>query len=179
MPNLEAVVSHSPADSAELAACGLSVEQWANSPYPLAAMLLGSARVEFGWGPEAEQALRRGLLMTPHNPMLAAEAGTALVMQKRFADVVVLADGVLNSGETLEDKEHARLLRVRGYALVELNRLDEAETSYRDSLRFDPGNPTAPEELEYLRQLREGGERVEGEVINTPPSQPVRPNDGT
>jgi tetratricopeptide (TPR) repeat protein len=179
MGSLEAVVGHAPADAAEVAACGLTTDQWDHSPYPMATMLLGSARIEFGRAPEAEQALRRGLLMLPHSPMLGAEAATALVMQRRFQDVLVLTDAVVSGAPALEEREHARLLRVRGYALVELNRYDDAEAAYREAIRLDPSNTSAPQELEYLRQLRAGGEHIEGGVINTPPPRPVPTNPGT
>ena len=47
--------------------------------------------------------------------------------------------------------------RGRGFALIELRRLDEAEQSYRDSLVSEPNNPNALRELTYIRQLRAGG----------------------
>lgn len=49
---------------------------------------------------------------------------------------------------------HATALRGIGFALIELNRLDEAESTFNESLRVDPGNRLALNELAYIRQLR-------------------------
>lgn len=45
-------------------------------------------------------------------------------------------------------------LRGMGFMLIELNRLDEAEQALRDSLKLDPGNDVALNELAYIRELR-------------------------
>lgn len=48
----------------------------------------------------------------------------------------------------------ARALRGMGYAYVELRRLQEAEDAYRDSLKLDPENRIALEELTFIGALR-------------------------
>ncbi len=48
----------------------------------------------------------------------------------------------------------AAALRGIGYALVELKRLDEAERAYQDSLKIEPNNPIAQNELAYIRELQ-------------------------
>jgi tetratricopeptide (TPR) repeat protein len=146
----------------------------------MAAMLLGAARVEFGMGPQAEEALRRGLLMDPANATLAAEAGTAMLMQHQPDEVVAITEAAARAPSPTSDSERARLLRVRGVALIDLDRLDEAEQTFRDSLRFEPNSQIARQELDYIAQLRAGGPRREsGGVIQSVPSGPVPPQPGT
>jgi len=46
------------------------------------------------------------------------------------------------------------ILRGIGFALIELDRLDEAEQAFNDSLKLEPGNDLANNELRYIEQLR-------------------------
>jgi tetratricopeptide (TPR) repeat protein len=45
-------------------------------------------------------------------------------------------------------------LRGLGFALIELGELDGAETAFRRSLKIDPGNALAENELKYIQQQR-------------------------
>jgi Flp pilus assembly protein TadD len=56
-----------------------------------------------------------------------------------------------------KDDQRAVMLRGRGFALIELGRLDEAEKAYRDSLNSEPNNARALNELTYIGRLRAGG----------------------
>lgn len=48
----------------------------------------------------------------------------------------------------------AAALRGMGFALIELQRLDEAEGVFQDSLKIEPNNKLALDELAYIQQLR-------------------------
>lgn len=48
----------------------------------------------------------------------------------------------------------ALAMRGIGFALIELERLDEAEQIFKESLAIDPGNRVAANELNYIRDLR-------------------------
>lgn len=48
----------------------------------------------------------------------------------------------------------ATALRGIGFALIELQRLDEAERTFHDSLKIEPNNKVALGELAYIRDLR-------------------------
>jgi hypothetical protein len=48
------------------------------------------------------------------------------------------------------------MLRGEGYALVDLNRLDEAEAAYKESLKVDPDHGHALEELKFIESVRRG-----------------------
>jgi Flp pilus assembly protein TadD len=45
-------------------------------------------------------------------------------------------------------------LRGMGFSLIELNRLDEAERAFKQSLDIDPTNAVALNELAYIKDLR-------------------------
>lgn len=46
------------------------------------------------------------------------------------------------------------ILRGIGFSLIELDRLDEAEQAFNQSLQLEPGNELAQNELRYIEQLR-------------------------
>jgi len=48
----------------------------------------------------------------------------------------------------------APALRGMGFSLIEMQRLDEAENAFRESLEVEPDNKIALGELGYIRQLR-------------------------
>lgn len=59
------------------------------------------------------------------------------------------------SPENQRDNHHARALRGEGFALIELNQLDEAEKSFQASLKVEPDNKLALSELDYIKKLRQ------------------------
>jgi tetratricopeptide (TPR) repeat protein len=88
---------------------------------------------------------------------LLTESAAAYVILERWGESLDAADAALQASQT--DPDRARSLRSRGFALVELNRLDDAETAYRDSLRLEPDNGLAREEMGYIARLRTGAPR--------------------
>lgn len=48
----------------------------------------------------------------------------------------------------------ARSLRGMGFALIELGKLDEAEKLFKESLKLVPKNPSALNELQYIKEQR-------------------------
>jgi tetratricopeptide (TPR) repeat protein len=127
--------------------------------YGLAAFLLGSHAVEMRQPEEAITWLDRGLAFQPDNLMLVTEKGSALTLQHRFADAVALYDAQPPRDallQALDPGGEARLLRARGFSLIELNRLDEAETAYKQALALEPDHGGAKAELDYIRQLKAG-----------------------
>lgn len=135
------------------------------SPYPVAALLLGSYYNEVGKPLEALRVLEAGLALPTETdlfggghylPLLTAERGAALVSLKRWPEALADYEGGLKTAG-LSASAAARLQRGRGFALTELGRLDEAEAAYHRSLELAPNNPTALHELAYIASLRAGG----------------------
>lgn len=125
--------------------------------YPLASLLLGSYWNEVHEPAKAVAAMDRGLALQPRNGVLVGERGTALADLKKFDQAVASYDAWLASG-TGTDLQRARILRARGFSLIELNRLDEAEQNYLDSLKLEPCHAGARNELAYIAGRRTGTE---------------------
>jgi hypothetical protein len=104
--------------------------------------------------------LDRGLAMQPQNGRLTSEKATALVNLHRPGDALAMIDAWLAANPLGGATTRARLLRNKGFALVELDRLDEGEAAYRDSLKAEPGHQGALYELDYIAKLRAGGAKL-------------------
>ena len=125
--------------------------------YPMAAFLLGSYAVGRRQPDEALAWLDKGLVLQPDNLYLVTEKGAALALLGRPADALALYDATLALGDRTGDvKSQARLRRGRGWALIELGRLDEAEADYKQSLTLEPDHGGALRELKYIAESRAG-----------------------
>jgi tetratricopeptide (TPR) repeat protein len=148
---------------------GANVVIAARDPYSLAAFYLGGLKVEQGDYAAAVPILQRGLAMSPYSILLASETATALQLSGRSAESLEVATAGLAvfRGLHLDGMEKAALLRRRGYALIELHRYDAALDAYRESVKLDPQNHVAAEEIATIVQLkaRAGGSAV-GVVTN-------------
>lgn len=126
------------------------------SPYPTAALLLGSYNVESGRLPEALAYLERGLAVSPSDPKLASEAANTLAHLGRLEEALPTIDRALAGGPAMDALDRARLLRAKGFALGELKRYDAAEAAYKESLKVQPGHLGAQNELIYLARTKAG-----------------------
>jgi len=135
--------------------------------YGTAAFLLGSLAVEKRQPEEALIWLERGLAFQPDNLLLVTEKGSAMILQHRFAETLAFYDAQ-QPGDMLTQLANpgaeARILRSRGFCLIELNRLDEAEAAYVKSLELEPDHGGAKAELDYIRKLRAGGAKQQVDV---------------
>lgn len=132
-------------------------------PYQPIAMFLGTYYDEVGKPDEALRVLELGLALASEvsdmRAPLLTERGAALMGLKRWDDVLANEDMGLKLVK-LENIDKARFYRARGFALTELNRLDEAEAAYKESLNLEPGNQLATRELNYIHGLKMGGARA-------------------
>ena len=60
----------------------------------------------------------------------------------------------------------ARILRGLGVTLIDMDKLDEAEKTLYQSLKYEGGNQIAINELNYIDKLRDGAEKQPVELIN-------------
>ncbi len=128
-----------------------------NNTYPLAALLLGSYDVEYQHYETAIAWLDRGLALQPHSAMLISERVSALLGARRFQEAYEATDAALREPALSLTLDRARFNRTAGVALIDLNRLDDAEASLNEALRLDPNDRVAREELLYIAELRRGG----------------------
>jgi tetratricopeptide (TPR) repeat protein len=157
---------------------GAQIVQGSNT-YPTAALLLASYADEMHAYDEGARWANKGLAMQPYNWMLSLEAASCTMALHHPAESYqVLKDALDNGGFTLSDEAKARLLRNEGSALIELNRLDEAEAAEHESIRLMPNNPQAQNELQYIARLRAGGPATDvtiGIPQNPPPDSDNQP----
>jgi tetratricopeptide (TPR) repeat protein len=125
--------------------------------YTAASLLLASYANETGDPIGAIAYLDRGLALEPNDAVLIGEKAAALSGLKRYADDVAMLDAWFAAKVITTPARYALLHRARGFALIELGRLDEAAAAYRTSLELEPGHPGAQHELAYIAHLKGGG----------------------
>ena len=109
-------------------------------------------------------------------PGTLIEKSFALTQLKRYDEALLVCDRAL-SIPTLSSKERSRLYRGKGFAFTETDRLDDALAAYRESLKLEPGNLRALNEIQYIEGLKAGGRKVPGTTLplgNAPPPSPDR-----
>ncbi len=130
------------------------VEQHEVLPYPLLAFVVGWIEFENENFQSAHDAYAKGLLNDLNYNSLIMEDTLTLAALHRSPEALGQLDAYLARNPDLPDEMKANALRKRGYVLVELERWDEAETAYKDSLKFEPDDETAQSELEYITANR-------------------------
>jgi Flp pilus assembly protein TadD len=147
--------------------------------YPIAALLLGSLANERGNPRKAIGYLDRGLDLQPDNVTLMIERGAAMAKLKQFAQALALYERAEKLDFVTKDinlGDDARLLRAKGFTLIELKRLDEAEAAYQAALKLEPAHPIATNQLNYITQLRGGGPQRDFDLVpGSPPPGAVGP----
>jgi tetratricopeptide (TPR) repeat protein len=130
---------------------------WIGNAYPRAHYYLGFLYVKLKQFDRAIEFLNRGMALEPTNPKFVCEKAQALVQSGRRREALELFDTLADVNENVSAHDVAIARRGRGFALVELGRLDEAEAAFHSSLELEPGNPVAQNELDYIAHLRSGG----------------------
>ena len=141
---------------------------WVPDVYMDAALLLGIYYNEVGQSERALDVLGPAQAMAPDYATLLAETGAALAKLGRGPEALPLYDKALSSGDLgISDLDKARLLRAKGFVLTDMNRLDEAERAYQDSLKLEPDHANAKSELAYIAHLRAGGAAGASNLISS------------
>jgi tetratricopeptide (TPR) repeat protein len=122
--------------------------------------LRGYALIELGRTGEARAALERAVQLAPREPHYRSELADLYAREKKWNDALAAFDASAKAAEESVDKERknaelGRALRGKGFVLVELGKLDEAEAMYRRCLAIDPADTKATNELRYVQQRRQ------------------------
>lgn len=144
-----------------------------DNPYPIMGLILGSFYVETGEPKEALEVLDAGLTLSPLPedrlgrtvPDILAERGIALGQLKRWKESLASYEAGL-AVRDMDKSMRAVLHRGRGFALIEMERLDDAEAAYKTSLKFAPGNELAKKELAYIASLQAGAKPLDQTLIS-------------
>jgi len=122
--------------------------------------LRGYALIELGRAGEARAALERAVQLAPREAHYRSELAELYARQKNWNDALAAFDASAKVAEESVEQERknaelGRALRGKGFVLVELGRLDEAEAVYRRCLALDPADKKAMNELRYVQQRRQ------------------------
>jgi len=137
---------------------------WLKSAYPRAFYYMGFLLVKVGVPEQALQLLDKGMLLEPH-PMFWLEKGRALGLLKRGEEAIASYQHVLDMPGLVQTKLKAVAIRGIGFQLIEQGLLDAAEQTFQESLRLDPNNPVALNELQYIAQLRRTGKKNPPQLV--------------
>jgi tetratricopeptide (TPR) repeat protein len=94
--------------------------------------------------------------VAPTSAVTEAELGIALLKVKRSDEALAAYQRSLSLAKRYPVQQSLRPVALRGIGntFIELNRLDDAERAYRESLKLDPNNGIANHELKYIQGLR-------------------------
>jgi CHAT domain-containing protein len=123
---------------------------------PPAKALYWLAYIAFEWG-DLEQALcfiNQGLALDPTRPQMLCEKGEILKGLRRFDEALACYRVVTAASGWVPDSQKARAYRGQGFALIEMRRLEEAESAFHESLNIEPDNENARHELRYIEDVR-------------------------
>ena len=117
------------------------------------------ALIELGRIEDAKSSLEQAISRSPFNSQYLSELGVIYVRERNWAKALETYQAAEKVSDTAPDEQTkkqqlARARRGMGYALIELNRLDEAEAKYRQCLETDPNDSLSRNQLEYIRRLR-------------------------
>jgi tetratricopeptide (TPR) repeat protein len=124
--------------------------------YGAAALLLAAFANELKRYGEAAPYGERGLQLLPDHAGLVTETATAYVGLKKHPEALKVLDAWLARAPQPDTLDRARVLRTKGFSLIELNRLDEAQAAFEASLKLEPDHRGAMNELTYIAGLRKG-----------------------
>jgi tetratricopeptide (TPR) repeat protein len=126
---------------------------WADAYYLKAYALIELQRID-----QARAALEKARALSPRNSQYLSELGhtwqAAGEWEKSLALFQEAEAAAAVSPDELETQDLTRALRGQGFALVELGRLDEAESKFKASLAADRNDYRAKQELAYIEKLR-------------------------
>jgi tetratricopeptide (TPR) repeat protein len=122
--------------------------------------LRGYALIELGRIGEARAALERAVQLAPREAHYRSELAELYVREKRWDEALAAFDASARVAEESVQAERknvelGRALRGKGFVLVELGRLEEAEAIYRKCLEIDPADTKAANELRYVQSRRQ------------------------
>jgi len=131
----------------------IDVVQMAPLPYARLHFIIGWLYFDKGEYGMADTWFARGLKNDPRDAMLASEHANTLSKLGRSAEALAFTDAFLaENGEDLPDRQRALMLRRRGFALGDLRRHQEAIATYKEALKYEPGNAVAKEEMKWNKQ---------------------------
>jgi tetratricopeptide (TPR) repeat protein len=162
---------HGPRLSKSISWVGTS---YSNAWYQLA--LVASKQLQFD---HALFCIDCGLDLEPDHPELWNEKGYILGQLKRHQEAFECYLRASSVRDWTPTSQMARALRGQGVQLIDLDRLDDAESALRSSLHLEPECEIAHNELEYIGNLRHEQIEKKNEIpwflhsFVNPPTDPI------
>lgn len=141
--------------------------QWLGNAYPRAHYYMGYICVKQKKFERAIEFLDKGLALEPTNPKFIFEKAQALIHSGRLSEGMELYEQVNEIGPHVCARDLAVAQRGKGFVLIELGQLDDAEAAFRASLKHEPDNEIARNELLYIEHLRQGGAATFAEAVSS------------
>lgn len=141
---------------------------WQLGVYPQVFYLLGFISVEEGNHSEAMAYFEKAGRYEPENPSIISERAQTYRAIGDLTGSLSWFEKISGIGPFVSPRQFALILRQKGVTLIDMERLDEAESALRESLKFDPGNNLAVSELAYIENLRGGAPKQKlGDPLTT------------
>jgi len=134
---------------------------WVAPSYSKAWHLLAFIAVEQGDWAGALEAIDRALALEPDHPVPMSEKAMILARMNRYEEAYKLYMKAASIRPWTPLWVRAKALRGAGVTLIDLGRLDEAQTMLEKSLAVEPDNDLARSKLAYIDHLRRGGRPTE------------------
>lgn len=147
---------------------------WITPSYSKAFYLLAFLKVERKEYTEALDFIEQGLLLEPDHPLLWCEKALILNYLEQHEEAYRLFMKAASIRPWIPAEHKARALRGAGVALIDLNRLDEAEEVLRESLVYEPDSFAAKNELGYVDHLRKGRKPSEEQPLYSKPRRKIQ-----
>lgn len=138
---------------------GLNVSVSVENDWCEAMLVKGYALNELKRPAEAEQVLERLVRHDRNNAQYLIEYAYTVRLNGRLDKALDLYKQAEKLASKLPDKGiaahwQAAALRGQGYAYIDLQRWDEAAKAYQRSFKYEPDNPLARSELQYIEEHR-------------------------
>jgi len=155
--------------------------RWLQCAYPRACFALAFIAVQEGDMTEAVKWLYASAAYDPSQPQPRIEMAIVATHEGDHRLAIDLYDAALEARPVNPPWITARILRGKGFGLIELGRLDEAKAMFEESLTYDPESGLALEEIAYIDRLKAGEqEPVPGNLnITTPGGDVSLPGQGS
>jgi Flp pilus assembly protein TadD len=116
--------------------------------------------IELGRNAQARASLEKAIAMSPKNAHYLSELASLYRREKNWKEAITryeTASQLAREFAPPESKsiELGEALRGRGYVLVELGRLEEAEATYKQCLEINSADKAAKAELGYVQSRRQ------------------------
>lgn len=119
----------------------------------------GNVSISLGNITEGEVWLERAVELSPYNAGFINELAYVYLSRNDFEEALNLYEKAEGHATLVPENERNYVIGVSirgaGYALIELNRLDEAEKKYDRALEIDPMDMKARNELQYIKNMPE------------------------